>query len=86
MTGFFPEQMDGENRYITGEVFSTVIRELKRSEIRKIWEIDRSEVIDRVYHFRDDNLVLETVLTVEVLFSAISKTKNWSALPYSITG
>jgi predicted acetyltransferase len=35
------------------------IRELERHEIRDLWSIDRSEVIDRVYHRDGDELVLE---------------------------
>ena len=34
-------------------------RKLRREEIEQIWTIDRSEVIDRVYHFRKGGLVLE---------------------------
>ena len=35
------------------------IRHLTRSEIPYLWQIDRSEVIDNVYHLRDGQLVLE---------------------------
>lgn len=34
-------------------------RELQRDEIRLIWSIDRSEVIDRIYYIRDGKLTLE---------------------------
>ena len=36
-----------------------VIRDLARDEIERIWEIDRREVIDRVYYLRDGELILE---------------------------
>jgi len=35
------------------------IRELTRSEIPYIWQIDRSEIIDNIYYLRDGKLVLE---------------------------
>ena len=35
------------------------IRPLTRSEIPYIWQIDRSEVIENIYHLRDGQLVLE---------------------------
>lgn len=35
------------------------IRPLTRSEIPYVWQIDRSEIIDRVYHLREGQLVLE---------------------------
>lgn len=35
------------------------IRRLTRSEIPYIWQIDRSEIVDRIYHLRDGRLVLE---------------------------
>lgn len=35
------------------------IRELTRSEIPYIWQIDRSEVIDNIYYLRDGKLVLK---------------------------
>jgi len=34
------------------------IRELTRSEIPYIWQIDRSEVIDNIYYLRDGKLVI----------------------------
>jgi predicted N-acetyltransferase YhbS len=34
------------------------IRELQREEVDRIWSIDRSEVIDNVYHHEDGQLVL----------------------------
>jgi predicted N-acetyltransferase YhbS len=34
-------------------------RNLQRDEIEQIWTIDRSEVIDHVYHFEDGALVLK---------------------------
>jgi predicted N-acetyltransferase YhbS len=34
-------------------------RELARSEIEGVWTIDRSEIIEAVYHFVDDTLVLK---------------------------
>jgi len=37
-----------------------IIRELAKDEIKTIWEIDRSEVIENVYYLRDRVLVLET--------------------------
>jgi predicted N-acetyltransferase YhbS len=36
-----------------------IIRELARAEVERVWEIDRREVIERVYHLRDGRLVLE---------------------------
>ncbi len=36
-----------------------VIRDLERSEVAGVWSIDRTEWIDRVYHVRDGELVLE---------------------------
>ena len=35
------------------------IRELTRSEVPYIWQIDRREIIDNVYHLRDGKLVLK---------------------------
>ncbi len=35
------------------------IRNLTKNELPNIWEIDRSEVIDNVYYFRDGELILE---------------------------
>ena len=35
------------------------IRQLTRPELPAIWTIDRSEVIDNIYYFRDGKLVLE---------------------------
>ncbi len=35
------------------------IRELERQEVRDIWSIDRSEVVDKVYHCEDNELVLK---------------------------
>ena len=35
------------------------IRLLSRAEIPYIWQIDRSEIIDSIYHLRDGKLVLE---------------------------
>jgi predicted N-acetyltransferase YhbS len=35
------------------------IRELTRDEIERVWEIDRSEVIEGIYYFREGELVLE---------------------------
>ena len=35
------------------------IRKLTRSEIPAIWNIDRAEVIDNIYYFRNGKLVLE---------------------------
>jgi predicted N-acetyltransferase YhbS len=34
------------------------IRGLERQEVRDLWSIDRAEVIDKVYHREDDELVL----------------------------
>jgi hypothetical protein len=34
-------------------------RLLSRDEIKRIWSIDRSEVIDAVYYLEDENLVLK---------------------------
>ena len=36
-----------------------IIRELARAEVERVWEIDRREVIERVYHLRDGCLSLE---------------------------
>jgi predicted N-acetyltransferase YhbS len=36
-----------------------LIRELTRAEVEQVWEIDRREVIERVYHLRDGRLILE---------------------------
>ena len=36
-----------------------IIRELTRAEVERVWEIDRREVIERVYHLRDGRLILE---------------------------
>lgn len=35
------------------------IRELRRDEIEKVWEIDRSEVIDNIYYYENGALVLK---------------------------
>jgi predicted N-acetyltransferase YhbS len=35
------------------------IRELAREEVKDVWGIDRSEVIENVYYLRDGELVLE---------------------------
>lgn len=35
------------------------IRPLTRSEIPYIWQVDRREIIDNIYYFRDGTLVLE---------------------------
>jgi predicted N-acetyltransferase YhbS len=35
------------------------IRELTREEIEKVWDIDRSEVVENIYYVRDGKLVLE---------------------------
>lgn len=35
------------------------IRELQREEIEKLWSIDRSEVVENIYYFRNGNLVLQ---------------------------
>ena len=35
------------------------IREITRDEVAAIWQIDRGELIDHIYYFRDDRLVLE---------------------------
>jgi predicted N-acetyltransferase YhbS len=35
-----------------------ILRELRREEVEQIWSIDRSEVIENVYHHEDDQLVL----------------------------
>jgi predicted N-acetyltransferase YhbS len=37
-----------------------IIRELTRSEVERVWQIDRREVIEKVYHMRDGRLTLET--------------------------
>ena len=37
-----------------------IIRELTRAEVERVWEIDRREVIEKVYHLRDGRLVLES--------------------------
>ena len=34
------------------------IRELRREEVEQVWSIDRSELIERVYHHSDGRLVL----------------------------
>ena len=39
-----------------------LIRELTRAEVERVWEIDRREVIERVYHLRDGRLILEAEL------------------------
>jgi predicted N-acetyltransferase YhbS len=36
-----------------------IIRELARAEVERMWEIDRREVIEKVYHLRDGRLILE---------------------------
>jgi len=36
-----------------------IIRELSREEVKKVWDIDRSEMIKGIYCLRDGNLVLE---------------------------
>jgi predicted N-acetyltransferase YhbS len=36
-----------------------IIRELTRAEVERVWEIDRREVIEKVYHLRDGRLILE---------------------------
>jgi predicted N-acetyltransferase YhbS len=36
-----------------------IIRELTRAEVERVWEIDRREVIEKVYHMRDGRLILE---------------------------
>lgn len=36
-----------------------IIRTLQRDEIPLIWQIDRREVVENVYHLRDGKLVLE---------------------------
>jgi predicted N-acetyltransferase YhbS len=36
-----------------------IIRELTRGEVKRVWEIDRREVIEKVYHLRDGRLILE---------------------------
>ncbi len=35
------------------------IRELERREIRDLWSIDRSEIVDKVYYREDNELVLK---------------------------
>ncbi|MCP4141408.1 MAG: GNAT family N-acetyltransferase [Chloroflexi bacterium] len=35
------------------------IRKLKKNELPNIWEIDRAEVVENVYHFLNGELVLE---------------------------
>ena len=37
-----------------------MIRELERAEIDRIWDIDRSEVIDGIYHLEHGQLVLRS--------------------------
>ena len=37
---------------------SVEIRELRRGEVEQVWSIDRSELIERVYHHKDGQLVL----------------------------
>ena len=34
-------------------------RELRREEVEEIWTIDRSEVIENIYYYRDGKLVLQ---------------------------
>ena len=41
-----------------GRVADTSIRELARSEVADVWRIDRSEVVDGIYHLEDGELVL----------------------------
>ncbi|MFT3891948.1 MAG: GNAT family N-acetyltransferase [Anaerolineales bacterium] len=36
-----------------------IIRTLQRAEIPLVWQIDRREIIENVYHLRDGKLVLE---------------------------
>ena len=36
----------------------TTGRELLREEVEQVWNIDRSEVIDNIYHFENGTLVL----------------------------
>ena len=36
-----------------------IVRELSREEIETVWRIDRREVIDHIYYWRDGELVLE---------------------------
>jgi predicted N-acetyltransferase YhbS len=36
-----------------------IIRELTRAEVERVWEIDRREVIEKVYHLRDGRLILD---------------------------
>jgi len=36
-----------------------VIRDLKHHEVQSVWTIDRSEIIDRVYHHKGGELILE---------------------------
>jgi len=36
-----------------------ILRELTRAEVERVWEIDRREVIEKVYHLRDGRLILE---------------------------
>lgn len=38
---------------------NVIVRELTRDEAELVWSIDRSEVIDHVYHHRNGKLVLE---------------------------
>ena len=35
------------------------VRELLRVEIKRIWDIDRSEVIENIYYFENDSLILK---------------------------
>ena len=35
------------------------LRELRREEIQQMWSIDRSEIIDNIYHHEDGQLVLK---------------------------
>jgi predicted N-acetyltransferase YhbS len=36
-----------------------IIRSLQRDEIHLLWQIDRREIIENIYHLRDGKLVLE---------------------------
>jgi predicted N-acetyltransferase YhbS/ketosteroid isomerase-like protein len=46
------------NPHDQGSALAITLRQLVREEIAQIWNIDRSEVIENLYHLRDGSLVL----------------------------